>query len=86
MSREIVIYFITDDVLTDVLKKLGMLEDAEAGRLRCYLCGKSVGMQNIGGIFKHGGQIRIVCNDIKCLYQAAWQTAQAKFEKPTQGT
>jgi hypothetical protein len=35
-------------------------------------------MQNIGGIFKHEGQIRLVCNDVKCLYEAAQLTARRR--------
>jgi hypothetical protein len=68
-EREIVLYFTAD--MPGILKKLGMFEDAEVGRLRCYLCGRPVSLQNIGGIFKHEGQIRVVCNNIKCLYEAA---------------
>lgn len=68
-EREIVLYFTSD--MPGILKKLGMFEDAEVGRLRCYLCGRPVSLQNIGGIFKHEGQIRVVCNNIKCLYEAA---------------
>jgi hypothetical protein len=56
MTREIDIYFTAD--MADVLKKLGMYEDAEAGRLRCYFCGRQVNLQNIGGLFKHEGQVR----------------------------
>jgi hypothetical protein len=68
-EREIELYFTTD--MAAVLKKLGLLEDAEAGRLRCHFCGRPVNLQNIGGIFKHEGQIRVVCNDIRCLFEAA---------------
>jgi hypothetical protein len=68
-EREIEIYFTTD--MASILKKLGMFEDAEAGRLRCYFCGKPVGLRNIGGVFKYQGEIRVVCNDIKCLFEAA---------------
>jgi len=72
--------YLTDD-MAGILKKLGMYEDAESGRLSCYFCGKSVDLQNIGGIFKHEGQIRVVCNDIKCLYKAAWQTSRKWHER-----
>jgi hypothetical protein len=74
MTCEIEIYFTTDT--TGILKKLGMYEDAETGRLRCYFCGRSVNLQNIGGIFKHERQVRVVCGDIKCLYEAAWLTSR----------
>jgi hypothetical protein len=73
VTRVIELYFTTD--MASILKKLGMYEDAEAGRLSCYFCGKPVGLQNIGGVFKHEGQVRVVCNDIRCLYEAAWLTS-----------
>jgi hypothetical protein len=70
MAREIDLY-LTDD-MPGILKRLGLLEDAEAGKLSCYFCGKPVNLQNIGGIFKHEGKVCVVCNDIKCLFEAAW--------------
>ena len=75
---EIVIYAIDDKNLADVLKKVGIYQDVAAGRLHCYICGRSVAMQNLGGLFKHEGQIRLVCNDIKCLYEAAVLTAKRR--------
>ncbi len=79
MTREIEIYFTTD--MAGVLRKLNMYEDAEAGRLRCYFCRKPVNLQNIGGLFKHEGQVRVVCNHIKCLYEAAWLTSRKWHER-----
>jgi hypothetical protein len=73
------IYFTTD--MAGILKKLGMYEDAEAGRLQCYFCGKPVNLQNIGGLFKHEGQVRTVCNDIKCLYEAAWLNSTKRLTR-----
>jgi hypothetical protein len=73
-TRTIEIYFIID--MAGALKKLGMYEDAEAGRLHCYFCRKPVNLQSIGGIFKHEGQVRVVYDDIKCLYEAAWLTSR----------
>ena len=43
--------YLTDD-MAGILKKLGMYEDAESGKLSCYFCGKPVSLQNIGGLFK----------------------------------
>jgi len=81
-ERIIDIYFTTD--MAEVLKKLGMFEDAEAGRLRCHFCGRPVNLQSIGGLFKHEGQIRAVCNHIKCLYEAGWLTSR-KWHKRVRG-
>jgi hypothetical protein len=75
---EITLYAVDDRNLVDVLKKLGIYQGVVAGRFRCYICGKTVTMQNIGGIFKHEGQIRLVCNVIKCLYEAAQLTARRR--------
>jgi hypothetical protein len=80
MTRETAIYYLTAD-MGGILKKLGMYEDAEAGRLRCYFCGRPVNLQNVGGVFKHGGQARVVCNDIRCLYEAAWLASRKWHEK-----
>jgi len=78
MTRVVDIYA-TDD-MPGILKKLGMFEDAEAGRLRCHFCGKPVSLQNIGDIFKHEGQIRVVCNNIKCLYEAAMMATKTSVK------
>ena len=75
---EITLYAVDDRNLAEILKKLGIYGDVAAGRLRCHVCGKPVTMQNIGGIFKHEGQVRLVCNDISCLYSAAWLTARRR--------
>jgi hypothetical protein len=75
---EITLYAVDDRNLVDILKKLGIYQDVAAGRSRCYICGRSVTMQNLGGIFKHEGQIRLVCNDIKCLYKAAQLTTRRR--------
>jgi len=75
---EIVIYAIDDVNLVDVLRKVGIYQDVAAGRLHCYICGRSVTMQNLGGLFKHKGRICLVCNDIRCLYEAAVLTAKRR--------
>jgi hypothetical protein len=78
MTHEVAIYLTAD--MEGIFKKLGMYEDAEAGRLRCYFCGRPVNLQNVGGLFKHEGQVRVVCNDIKCLYEASWLVSRKRHE------
>jgi len=73
---EITLYAVDD--MPSILKRLGLYEDAEAGRLRCHFCGRPINLHNIGGLFKHEGQVRVVCNDIKCLYEAALLTAKKR--------
>jgi hypothetical protein len=73
---EIVLYAVDDKSLVGVLERLGIYQDVAAGRARCRFCGVVVTMQNLGGLFKHEGQVRLVCNDIRCLYKAAMLTAR----------
>jgi len=75
---EITLYAVDDRSLIGVLERLGIYQDVVAGRTRCYLCGGAVTMQNLGGLFKHEGQVRVVCNNIRCLYEAAWLTAKRR--------
>ena len=75
---EITIYAVDDKSLVGVLERLGIYQDVVAGRTRCHFCGRAVAMQNLGGLFKHEGQVRVVCNNIKCLYEAAWLTAKRR--------
>jgi len=75
---EIVVYAIDDVNLADVLRKVGIYQDVMAGRLHCYICGGTVTMQNLGGLFKHEEQVRLVCNNIRCLYEAAVLTAKRR--------
>jgi hypothetical protein len=75
---EIAIYAVDDKSLADVLKKAGIYQDVAAGRAQCYFCGRSVTTQNLGGIFKREGKVRVVCSNIKCLYEAAWLTARRR--------
>ncbi len=75
---EITIYAVDDRSLVDVLEKLGIYQDVTAGSARCYICGRPVAVESLGGLFKHEGQVRLVCNDIKCLYEAARLTAKRR--------
>jgi hypothetical protein len=75
---EITIYAVDDKSLVDVLKKAGIYQDVAAGRARCSFCGAAVAMRNLGGLFKQEGLVRIVCNDIRCLYEAAVLTARRR--------
>jgi hypothetical protein len=81
MRRVGALYAIDGRDLDGILKKLGIYQDVVEGRTRCYFCGRSVSMRNLGGLFKHEGLIRLVCSDIKCLYEAAWLTARRRHVK-----
>jgi len=71
---EITVYVADEGSLHDLLKKLGLYQDAAEGKARCHFCGAQINLDNVGGIFRRGGQTYLVCNSIKCLYEAAWAT------------
>jgi hypothetical protein len=75
---EITIYAVDDKSLVGVLERLGIYQDVAAGRTRCHFCGGAVAMQNLGGLFKHEGKVRVVCNNIRCLFKAASLTAKRR--------
>ncbi len=75
---EIVLYAVDSRSLVDVLEKLGIYRDVAAGATHCYICGRPVAVESLGGLFKHEGRVRLVCNDIKCLYEAARLTAKQR--------
>lgn len=63
---------IHDTDLVKVLRKLNMYEDIVKGKYRCFVCGKEITLENLGGLFKsRDGKINLVCNDMKCLLTAA---------------
>ena len=47
-------------------------------RGRCYFCGVPVGLGNLGGVFRYEGRVYLVCNSVKCLYEAAWRIASKR--------
>jgi len=75
---EVTFYAVDEKDLVGVLKRLGMSHDVVEGRGRCYFCGVSVGLGNLGGVFRYEGRVYLVCNSVKCLYEAAWMIARKR--------
>ena len=68
---------IHDTDLVKVLKKLGLYDGVVEGRYRCFVCGRRITLENIGGLFKsRDGKINFVCNNMKCLMMAAEITSK----------
>lgn len=53
--------------LKEVLGKLGLLQALEGGELACEVCSRTITLDNLGTIFKKGGQIHVCCNQSDCL-------------------
>ncbi|MCU7787505.1 hypothetical protein ODS41_06195 [Pyrobaculum sp. 3827-6] len=73
----VVVKAVHDTDLVDVLKRLGLYEGVVGGRYRCFVCGRPITVDNLGGMFKSkDGRINLVCSDVKCLVAAAEITAR----------
>ena len=70
-SVSVVIKAVHDSDLEKVLRKLGLYERLTRGELRCSICNRTLTMENLGGLYKEGGEVKLVCNSIKCLVEAA---------------
>ncbi len=66
-----VVKAIHDSDLERVLRKLGLYEKLVRGELRCAICGRVLTLENLGGLYKENGKIKLVCNRIECLVKAA---------------
>jgi len=60
-----------------VLKRLGLYEGVVGGRFRCFVCGRQINLENLGGLFKsRDGGIHFVCSNARCLAIAAEITSK----------
>ncbi len=66
-----VVKTVHDTDLERVLKKLGLYEKLVRGELRCSICGRPLTLENMGGIYRENGEVKLVCNKIECLVEAA---------------
>ncbi len=62
---------IHDSDLEKVLKKLGLYERLIRGELKCAICGRPLTLENLGGLYRENGEVKLVCNRIECLVEAA---------------
>jgi len=56
-----------------MLRKLNLLEEVNAGQVRCVICNKTITKENFGGVFKKENEIFVVCDDLKCIGNARSQ-------------
>lgn len=61
-----VIHAVHSKDLEDFLAKLGLLEDFNAGKIRCSSCGTVVTKDNLAFIFPSQGQVRFLCSSASC--------------------
>jgi len=73
-----VIKAIHDTDLEKVLKKLGLYERLLRGELRCAICGRLLTSENLGGLYRENREIKLVCERIQCLVEAAEKVMLAR--------
>ena len=79
MSRAInVIKAVHDVDLERVLRRLGLYEKLAREELGCAVCGRPLSLENLGGIYKENGEVKLVCNRIECLTEAARRVSLAR--------
>ncbi len=71
---------IHDSDLEKVLKKLGLYEKLVRGELRCTICGRPLTLETLGGLYKENGEVKLVCNRIECLVEAAERIRQNRIK------
>ncbi|RLG83078.1 MAG: hypothetical protein DRO40_05880 [Thermoprotei archaeon] len=81
MVSKVTIKAIHDTDLVKILKRLGLYEGVVEGNCKCFVCGRRITLDNIGGLFKsRDGKINFVCNNMKCLMTAAEITSKINKE------
>lgn len=56
-----------EDDLEALLGSVGLLEDFEAGSLRCKFCKDSVDKENIYSVIKDSDTYKVVCSKARCV-------------------
>jgi len=72
LSRAVnVIKAVHDVDLERVLRRLGLYEKLARRELRCAVCGRPLSLESLGRLYKENGEVKLVCNRIECLVEAA---------------
>ena len=72
---------IHDSDLEKVLKKLGLYERLVRGELKCAICGRPLTLENLGGLYRENGEVKLVCNRIECLVEAAERVRRNRISR-----
>ena len=70
---------IHDSDLEKVLRRLGLYEKLVRGELKCAICGRPLTLENLGGLYKVNGEVKLVCNRIGCLAEVARRIGLARL-------
>jgi len=66
-----VVKAIHDTDLEEVLKKLKLYDRLLRGEFKCAICGCPLTLENLGGLYRENGEVKLACERIQCLVEAA---------------
>jgi hypothetical protein len=69
--RNVEVSAISEEVLPEVLKKLGLYEDVVNGHAKCYICGRQLALDTIGAIAMLDGKPALICSKPSCIGRAS---------------
>lgn len=67
MRKRVQVKAVWDRDLEALLDSLGVTERLARGELRCLVCGRIVGLDDIGAILPHGDGAELSCEDSACV-------------------
>jgi len=67
MRGKVEVKAVYDGDLEQVLADLGILDKLIAGDLNCAVCACQVDLDNLGTIFPDGDEVRVSCDNDRCV-------------------
>ncbi len=60
------LHAVHDDDLRKLLGNLGVLDQFDAGQLKCRFCGDVITEKNLNAVFPYSNEVAIVCDKAEC--------------------
>jgi len=71
VRRRIPVTAISTDEVAGLLRKLNLYDDVVSGKAKCFICGRKITLDNIGGVLMVDGKPVLVCDKPSCIVRAA---------------
>ena len=62
--------------LQTFLESIGQYAKFKGGELKCFVCGDTLGIANLGAVLSVKGEARFVCTKIECLNKTSLESTQ----------
>jgi len=70
IKRRVPVTAVSIDDVENILRKLGVYDMVENGEATCYICGRKITTENIGGILMVCDRIVLICDKPSCIGRA----------------